>query len=773
MKYLLYIIIVFITPAIWSQIDFSDKWEDHFSYYFIRDFHEDDTQIIALTDNAVFIYDKLSQETEKISSVDGLSGNTTSAMYYDDITERIIVGYENGLLEIIEPDRSVHVKPDLQNFSIIGSKRINHIASSGDGLLLLSTSFGIIGFDVNQLEYKDTYFIGNQSTEIAVHETLVWNDVIYAVTENGLFTANITDPFLVDYQNWAQYFFQSYEQVCVYQDQIYLGRNNNVYRLNNDNSLSYVINMPSNLKDLKSYDSYLTISSERDVRIYENGFNLIGQTHADTTDEHYYKASTALYNGEELWIGTEEFGLLSSQLSDFENFEEVHPQGPLLNEPFSIAVLNENLWVVYGSHDLAYTPLGQKKGISHFNGSDWINTPYNIDTGIPYRDLVHVNIDPFHENRVYVSSWGHGMLVIENDEIVAKWNHQNSGLETLFLPPNPNYVSIRIGSSVFDEYGSLWVANSWVENRIKKYANGQWTSYNIDELINSVAYGLNEIVIDQTGNKWIGSRDQGALVVNENVSKKMSLISDTNKGNLPSARVNAIAVDKNNKVWIGTRSGLRVFNSSTNIFDLENYQADVVAIAYGQDDGYGEALLGNQNINTICVDGADNKWFGTDSGGVLCTNSSGQETLYSFNTNNSPLPSNRILKIVFDDSTGKVYFATDKGVVSFDSNISPYGEGLQKVYAYPNPVTKNHETVTIDGRNGTHLPNGTNVKILDASGALVYETNVEEGQEAYGGKVVWDKRNLAGKKVASGVYIVLLSNDDAQETAIAKIAIVN
>ena len=71
------------------------------------------------------------------------------------------------------------------------------------------------------------------------------------------------------------------------------------------------------------------------------------------------------------------------------------------------------------------------------------------------------------------------------------------------------------------------------------------------------------------------------------------------------------------------------------------------------------------------------------------------------------------------------------------------------------------------------MPKGTNVKILDVAGYLVYETNVIEGQELQGGKVVWDKRNLAGKKVSSGVYIVLLSNDDASETSTTKIAIVN
>jgi hypothetical protein len=50
---------------------------------------------------------------------------------------------------------------------------------------------------------------------------------------------------------------------------------------------------------------------------------------------------------------------------------------------------------------------------------------------------------------------------------------------------------------------------------------------------------------------------------------------------------------------------------------------------------------------------------------------------------------------------------------------------------------------------------------------------VVEGQELQGGKVVWNKKNLRGTKVASGIYIVLLANDDASETAVTKIAIVN
>ncbi len=235
----------------------------------------------------------------------------------------------------------------------------------------------------------------------------------------------------------------------------------------------------------------------------------------------------------------------------------------------------------------------------------------------------------------------------------------------------------------------------------------------------------------------------------------------------------ALAVDDNNTIWIGTREGLVIFNGAASFFDQATYAANPIVIASGEEDEFGIALLGTQKINAICVDGANNKWFGTDNAGVLYTNPTGRETFLQFDTSNSPLPSNRILSIKFDENSGKVLFATDKGIVSYKSGIAPYGDNLEEVYAFPNPVLEEHEFVSIAGRNGSNIPNGTNVKILDSAGRLVHETNVVSGQEPYGGKVTWDKTNLAGNKVASGIYIVLLITDDSKESAMTKIAIVN
>jgi len=334
-------------------------------------------------------------------------------------------------------------------------------------------------------------------------------------------------------------------------------------------------------------------------------------------------------------------------------------------------------------------------------------------------------------------------------------------------------INIRVSSAAIDASGNLWATNYQTSEELKKLSvNGQWSSVDLSSIKTSAAAGLNEVVIDRSNSIWIGTRRNGVYVYNESGNRKIALNTSIDSGNLPDLNVRTIAVDRNNSAWLGTKSGLVVFNNAANVFEVDSPEDAATPIII-LDDGIAKKLLGDQTINTIAIDGAENKWFGTDSGGVLYTNPSGQNTLANFNKNNSPLPSNTILKIKVDKNTGKVYFATDKGIVAYNSNVAPFGVSLGAVYAYPNPALANHETVTIDGRNGTHLPKGTNVKIIDIAGNLVYETNVVEGEQLQGGKVVWNKKNLAGNAVASGIYIVLLSNDDASETTITKIAIVN
>ena len=456
--------------------------------------------------------------------------------------------------------------------------------------------------------------------------------------------------------------------------------------------------------------------------------------------------------------------------------------GPLENDIFSVETLNNKTWVSYGNYTEYFNPYPLKfSGLSNYDEN--LNSWFNIGKdSIPELavNLNNISINPFNNDNVFISSFEGGLLEIENLNIIDFYNNNNSGLESLSID-DPLYESVRISDIEFDQNGVLWILNSRIDSPLKSYnlENNSWNSYDFTEIINDGfqdELGFNDIELDDYGNKWIAGLRSGLIGFNnESGTNQLRKVFSQDQSNMPSSYVKSIAVDNNNHLWIGTIQGLRVLYNTSNFFDTSVVTTQQIVIL---EDGIPRELLEQQYISDIEVDGANNKWVATIGSGVFYFSPNGQQTIHHFTKENSPLPSNNINDISINYSNGKVYFATDQGLVSYNTGSISSSENFSNTYVYPNPVRPEFNTES-ERVKITGLTQNVNIKITDIEGNLVAEaqSNINSryrnfNLEIDGGTAFWNGKNFRNRLVASGVYIIMLSDLDSYETKVLKLMIV-
>ena len=740
----------FFTFSLVSFIGFSqtnnDRWEDHFSYNNIRHIWEINGFIFCSAENGLFNYDPNSGELEKISKVTELNDVGISAFSYSPELDFLLVGYERGEMDMLGPDENHNLLEIPLHQSYTGSKIVNHIFPY-QNTAIISGEFGLASFSLDEFEFMETCYFTQNSVYFGVKESVVLNDVIYAASDRGIFS-HALDEFIANFTSWTQPAglpTSAFQQIVVFQGNLVAATGNTVYRFDGNNWTNF--GTFQGLRDLSVNGNVLSITQTNSVTNYNETFGVLETVSFTQTLNTGLKIGNTTYGGSQL------FGLIN-------NLEEIKPDGPYNNKSYSITALGNQIWIAPGGMNNYNSPQQNADGFFHFNGTEWIHN--TSEEMLNAKDIVDIEVNPMDSTEIYVSSWFEhpswnesnisiGMFKFKSGQMVEHYNHENSSL--MFRE--------RIGGSTLDEDGNLWIGQSYVGTSgdtymVRKTASGNWESIDLNAAYGTA--GSRKPVVYQGYGFLPLPRSQSGLKVT-NMQEVYTINGQTNSGNLPANEVLGVAIDQDGILWIGTTLGLRVLYNPIEAVQSGSFQAEPVII---EQDGIPEAVLTDVAVTDIQIDGANQKWVATDTGGVYCFSEDGTETVYHFTAENSPLPSNRINKIKIEMTTGVVYFATDKGVMSFRSDAVTVGDAFGDVYSYPNPVRPGFNgDVTIKG-----LPNEADVRIVDVVGNLVFKT------KASGGVAKWDTRNMNGKLVASGIYLVLMSNQDATETKQTKIAIV-
>jgi hypothetical protein len=742
-----------------AQTISSKKWADLFSYNNVLAMKEDNGKIVAAAESGIFYYTISTGEITKLSKANGLHEVKISAFDYNPQTKTGLVGYQNGSLDVITPDGVTYVVDIPIATGYNGSKKISHISITGD-LAVISVGYGVSIFDLRKKEFKDSAFFLSGGLYEASNEATIFGNKVYAVTNTGLKSHEMNTNFPV-YTTWTTEMPGSFKHI---DSEGVLSFSSATTAYVSSGGTPVPIAQPfTNVHDVVVASGSIIVTDLS--RIYT--FNTNGTFNNNVTFGE--ECNTAIKVGSSVYGGTIMSGIKNEAGNSF------RPDGPYLNFAYKLNIYGDNqILVSTGARENRFnTPVTNTKnpGFYYFNGAEWIHPSYfKPDTNV--FNVLDVIADPVNPNEVFLANY-----TFEGNRGVYKMKY-DAGSKDFTLVKRYNLgtediYTMRPVGFAFDEVNNVFVSIGFANDGPPTgayVAIGGYDRATDNFLIRNAAqnFGAAQKPLYQDGLLWLPNPRTNNFIAYDakktiNTSDdKEYLLTQANGFAATSGGTLSVAIDKSGDAWIGGDIGLRVLaNAATAIKTPATAKVEPIII---EQNGLGEELFRDGQILQIEVDAGDYKWVSVDGGGVYYLSADGQQTIKHFTKENSPLPTNTITDIKVDKKTGKVYFASYDGIVTYQGDVSDVTSDFGNVLIYPNPVVYSNfkGKVTIKG-----LAEVSNIRIVDATGNIVHSA------VARGGYYEWDLNNQRGQRVASGVYFVLMTNEDGSDKATAKIAVVN
>ena len=719
------------------------NWNVHTSFTNPLDIAVDDeNKFYFATQGGLLIYDFKTGTNQTINSGNGLWDNELTCVYYYPRTKQIIVGSSSGALYLIDKNLNITTMLDISK-SNFANKSINSITSL-DNNLYIATGFGLLVFDSKKMIFLETISkLGSFSPNTSVNKVFIDENKIYLATSEGV-AYNYVSSRLQNPSGWktignSNKSIQLFDGIST-KDGIFFISKNDVFKLEND-SLKFVLSDPVEIKNLINF---------KGQTLYTTGYLILDLQKNRIGSDPLYPCNKIIFdtnnkisiNEPQIYLYREfGFGFIQNGKQ-----VQVIPNSPITNQFWNLSFDDYgNLWVGTGK--------GPSKGVMKFDGKNWVNYTQEINKEIKINNIVSVFADS--DSIAYASTWGRGIMKLNyKSNKIEYFNRQNSPLRGIATDQD----WIVMGRIQKDKKGNLWAVNYGETSAgpLLIAIDNTGKFYEFINCRNSTDRWYFDMVIDDNGTKWVASTLSGGLYFfnekntldNPNDDVCGTLMSSIYP-NLPSNEQTSLAIDRNGILWIGTPEGLAsIYNPSAVIMEQKPIVRNIKALA-------------KQSINDIYVDAVDNKWLATNEG-VWVLNPDASEVLAIFNTDNSPLKTNRIRTISGNPQEGRIYIGTDLGMFeAVTLSVEPTDDYSIKCYPQPFKPKVDMELI-IDG-----LANQSEVWITTTSGNLIKRISTNSR------RIVWDGTDENGNLVGTGIYLINAQSRLTNKGSVQKVAVIN
>lgn len=716
-------------------------------------------KVYVAAEKGLFYYDKEFNTTEAITKVDGLQAQQLSTIGYDAVTNTLVIAYANTQVDLLQENKLYNIS-DIYRKPLAGEKKINSIRLH-NRLAYLSTSFGVVVLDLQKREVKETYSnLGPSGAQVTVSASAIRQDSIYLATDHGLLAAPLQGLNLQDFHSWKRRdeglpATSAVVDLAVLGETLYAATaTSGTYALKGKAWQENLLLPNTRVNSIKASDGYLAVATTEGLVLQNKSGQVQKLNHTLLA-----APQKAVVEAGVVWVADSRNGLVRLN-QDGTRAEAFAPAGPFASDAFRLYASQGKVYAFSGGYDENNQPNGNKAGFYVYS-KDWQSYNSTLSPNLTFfEDLVGATFNSQNQ-KLYIASYGRGLIEWNGPDEVKVYNGSNSPLLSA-QSYTEKEQGIRVTDVATDTEGNVWVVNRSqlpsAPGLLALRPDGTWTPFVLPDIADGS--NLDQLLLDDDGQKWLSvarraNRGNGLVVFDSEQNKVRRLGTGEGRGGLPDGAVYSMAKDRNGDVWVGTGSGVGVYYNPGYLFESQPYDARIPVIA-------GRPLLDGQTVRSIAVDGANRKWMGTDNG-LWLFSPEGDKLIQHFTVKNSPLPSDKVLSVAVVHETGEVFVATDAGIASYRAGATVTEGKPECAVVFPNPVRRDYTGLI--GVSG--LPNNADVRITDVSGTLVYKT------QATGGTLAWDGRDYNGKRVKAGVYLVLSSGQDGEQTCISKIAVLD
>ena len=307
------------------------QWRSHAAFGKIDEVVVLGNKVFGLSCNSLFAVNKNDGEIEYYSKLNGLNSSVIDHIAYNEFLDRMSITYRNGQIDIMTADGKVYNISDLFLKQMSVSKQVNDISMYRDKAIL-AMDFGILVVDMKKAEFSETYYIGNNSSEVEVKFVTLSDKKIYAATDQWIYSAQLTDN-LMDYASWQTMSYPSgaISGLRAYHDTLYVLVNKKLYFMESNGWKPTGI-FPSTSAQFRSL-----CMTPNGLYVLPYNRDGVWRVEADVVSMYltYGYVYAIVEDGDTYWLGSSDNGLIHLDMEETprsqDNIQEYYPDGPINN----------------------------------------------------------------------------------------------------------------------------------------------------------------------------------------------------------------------------------------------------------------------------------------------------------------------------------------------------------------------------------------------------------------------------------------------------------